>query len=398
MKTEIAITAVGAISNFGIGYKALKKGLRGGEPKFGPIEHFPTEDTFIGSEVPNFNPKEILGRKGLRTLDRNTLLTLSAIQADLKEELEKLDSKEVGLTLGTVFGSFTSLSDYTLTYLKEGFNALNPMLFPNLVINSPASQGNIRFSLSHSSTTVSNGFTCGIDAVVYSADRIALGRENYSIAGGSEELSYELTVGYSLNRWFSPSNLPRPLDRKADGTLLGEGTALFLLEKPETARNRGTKPLATILGYNLAFDQSIPAKKVPDPEIGAAVINQTLSEVGISPNELAFISTSANGIPDFDRLEAASLEKAFGKELKNIPVVAYKAFWGETLGGGSALQLAATLADLEDSILSGTPTTLDPVGQIDIPNKPVEISSPYALIFSTGLAGHFTALLLKKEN
>ncbi len=395
MKNQIAITAIGALSPFGIGFEALKKGLRNREPRFAPIAHFPEEDRFVGAEIPDFNPKEILGRKGLRTLDRNTLLTLSAIQAGLAEHLEKLNKTEVGLTLGTVFGSFTSLADYTLTYLNKGFEALNPMLFPNLVINSPASQGNIRFKLSHSSTTVSNGFTCGLDAIVFSADRIALGREQFSVAGGSEELSYELTVGYHLNNWLSPSKVVRPFDTRADGTLMGEGAALFLLESPESAKNRGAEIIATVEAYNTAFHQTLPPSDMPDPNVGAEIISETLRECQLSPSDLAFVATSANGIGHFDQLEARSLEIAFKKELSTVPVVAYKAYWGETLAAAGALQMAAAIADLQDGLLSGTPTSSQPKYDLNIPVQPVKVESPYALLFSAGPAGHFTAMVLK---
>jgi 3-oxoacyl-[acyl-carrier-protein] synthase II len=401
MQSDLMITGVGVLSPIGIGYREFCLGLQRREPRFGSLSLFGTDKVgLFGSQLWDFDPGQILGRKGLRTLDRNTLLVLSCLQLDLSELIETIGPQNIGLSIGTTFGSFTSLSDFTEIYLREGFDALNPMLFPNLVINSPPSQGNVRFDLTTSSTTISNGFTSGLDAMIFSADRIRLGYEKAALCGGSEELSYEVTIGYKNNGWFSPSQNVRPFDQHSDGTLIGEGIAIFMLESTQHCQARGAMPLVEIVNYATCFDGSFQYSVSPEAQGGVFAIEQVLRESNIQPEEIGFIATSANGRPQLDAIESLALHRALGSAISNIPVVAYKAYWGECLGAASSLQLAAAIADLQRGTISGTPNVRNVAEhhKLWVPSEPLAISSPYALIFACGETGNFSAMLIKKSN
>ncbi|HAA54540.1 MAG TPA: hypothetical protein DCE42_07270 [Myxococcales bacterium] len=395
MKQSIVITKSAVLSALGIGYEAFGQGLQASEHRLKKVTLF--DEEIHGGEVWDFAPKEILGRKGLRTLDRNTLLVLASIQKDLAETIEAIGPEKFGLTIGTTFGSFTSLADFTALYLTEGFKSLNPMHFPNLVINSPPSQGNNRFGLTRSSTTISNGFGSGLDAVIFSADQIRSGYEEVMLAGGSEELSYHICVGYETNEMVSKSHSMAPFDKDSDGFLLGEGTALFIMETAAHAAARDAQPLAEIVSYHTCFDGTAEQPISPDAEGATYVIKQTLEEAGVSPSEIGFIASSANGYPAADRHEAQALSQAFGDALSSIPVVAHKAYFGECLAASSALQLAAAVHDLSTQQVSATPSVHNVTEDFPlwVPQQPLKRESQYALVLSCGMTGNHSAMLLK---
>lgn len=393
---NVVITRMAALAPIGVGVQAFVQGLQRSESRLGPTTLF-GEEPLYGGELWDFDPKAILGKKGLRNFDRNTRILLSCLQLDLGDLLAELKGEEVGLCVGTTFGSFASQVDFTSTYIREGYNALNPMLFPNMVINSPPSQGNIRFGLTSSSTTISNGFTSGLDALVFGADQIRNGYTPALLCGGSEELSFHLHHGYVSNHFISPSNEVRPFGAERDGFLLGEGAALMLLEEGEYARARGATPLATVVAYTNLFDGTYDNEFHPQAEGLCYALEETLRQAGISPEQVGLISANANGSVVGDRIEALALRQVFGDALEQIPVVAYKGYWGECLGAAGALQVAATVADLSQGRVSLTPNArpYDSDFALWLPEEPLQQDIEFALVLSCGPNGSNTVLLLQ---
>ena len=251
--TSLCITEVAAFAPIGAGFAAFKKGLRRSEHRFGPVSEPLKEEwqgDLFGAELTDFEPAEILGRKGLRHKDRNALILLCCMQMDLAETLQSVeDPHDVGLAVGTTFGSLGHQIDFTRRYVRDGFRALNAMQFPNMVINVPPSQANIWFNLTHSSTTISNGFTAGLDAIVFAADAILVGRAQRIIAGGSEDFLTQLAAGFKRRGWSPEAATVTPFSPNQSGTLLGEGAGLVMLESEAAAKQRGAAIRARILGY-----------------------------------------------------------------------------------------------------------------------------------------------------
>src|SRR3989338_7659956 len=167
-KKRFVLTGLGVLAPNGKGkeeyWQAIKEGLVG----YKPVTLFET-DKFkvnIACEVSDFDPTVYMGTKGLRTLDRATKLLVSAARlaiADSGFTITEENTDDVGVSCGTTLGSIKSISDFDMVILKEGPRYVNPALFPNTVINSPASQVNIWNNIKGFSTTLSTGFTSAID-------------------------------------------------------------------------------------------------------------------------------------------------------------------------------------------------------------------------------------------
>lgn len=394
-------TSAAVLSPLGIGFESFRRALHQGTTRFAPItlfgEHNALPSGILGGQVWDFDPIAIMGRKGLRTLDRNTRLVLSCIQHDLSSTLERFAPSQLGLVIGTQFGSLPSLEAFTKTYLQEGFRALNPRHFPNLVINSPPSQGNIRFGLTASSTTIANGTTSGIDAIQFAAQAITQGSGVSFVCGASEELSESLCYTLYQNQMLSEDSKIRPFKQPSTGTLPSEGTALFILESAKQAQDRGTEIWAELLAWSTCYGGGWAEEQKPSAEAGIWAIQNVLKESGIDVAQLDFINVSADGSQHKDAAEYEMLRSAFGVDVSQLPVVAPAAYWGHAGATSSAFQVASALADLR----FGTHTQIP--HPVDSTHDGLHLSPPTrtprcGLVVSLGDTGTASALLLQTPN
>ena len=136
MKKRVVITGIGILSPIGSGKDLYWRSLASGEKGYRPITLFDTTTlkVKIAGEIPDFDPKEILGKKGLIDLDRSTTLLLSAFKFALEDAgigVDSINSPTTGISIGTTFGSINSLSEFDRQSLEEGPHFVNPSRFPS---------------------------------------------------------------------------------------------------------------------------------------------------------------------------------------------------------------------------------------------------------------------------
>jgi 3-oxoacyl-[acyl-carrier-protein] synthase II len=244
-----------------------------------------------------------------------------------------------------MFGSIHSITSFDWSGLEDGPNLVNPMDFPNTVINSAAGQAAIKFKLGGVNSTICAAQASGLYALDYAAGFLRLGRARMFVAGGAEELSEECWQGFRKNDLLSASNIARPFHPSRDGVVLGEGAALLVLESAESALARGAQPWAEIAGFGCAQDANSTSAFAPRAEGAAFAIQTALESAGISSSRIACIIASAAGSQAGDEMETRALQNVFGARLGEIPICAPKAALGESLGAAGAMNsLIATLA------------------------------------------------------
>src|SRR3989344_440160 len=267
--TRIVITGIGVVSPIGIGKEAFWQGLKEGRSGIKPVTLFDTSTTRskLAGEITDFKPEEILGPKGLRNLDRTTKLALCAAKLCLDDanfQITEENTNDVGVVLGSTMGSVWSISEYDKQALKEGPRSVNPALFANTVINSPASQISIRFDIRGFNTTISTGFSSAFDALRYASDFIKWGKAKAVLVGSAEELCEQFFKGFYKLGVLSKSQdgnqeMLCPFDKRRSGTILGEGAAVFLLESLSHARQRNANIYEEIKAITQVFDGNKPS-------------------------------------------------------------------------------------------------------------------------------------------
>jgi 3-oxoacyl-(acyl-carrier-protein) synthase len=354
MDKKVLITHACSISCLGAGPDATASSLSA-PPKTSTVKDFefhslPRERRCFG--ISDFDPEAILGKKGLRTKDRATKLLLSSIELGCKGLFEQPpEARRPALCIGTAFGSVSSIGDFLSDAIVNGPHNVNPQAFANTVINSPASNANIRYGIKTLSSTISTTFNAGLDALAYAAMFLRRGYEQTVVAGGLEEISYYACAGLERAGVLSSSGTLLPFGKDGGGTVVGEGCAVFCCETEESARSRGAAPIAEIAGIASCFDPARgPAGFNPAGEGARHAMKQACADAGIPLSEIGFVAASASGVAAADAMEANALAEL----LPNVPVVAYKAKTGECIGASPCLSLSCALADMKRNRLSGT--------------------------------------------
>lgn len=408
---RVVITGRGVISSLGDSPARLHGSLCEGLTAIKPIQLFDTAGLGcpLGGEITDFDAVKYLGKRNMRPLDRTSRLVASAAQLALEDSgwsTEMRSAEEVGLVLGTMFCSVHTISEFDRRALEAGPSYASPMDFSNTVINAAAGQTAIVHNLRGVNTTISTGVTSGLEAIAYATELIRSGRTRALLAGGADELCFESFFGFDRAGLLCRSNnaagdFPIPFDARRNGSALGEGAALLMLEDATSARERGARVLGEIKGHGSSYDCSRGHDDKTSIEAIASAIRQALSDAFLLPHEIDCLSASANGSERGDRHEAQGVFVGLNGQACQLPVTAIKSMLGETLGASGPMQAVALLETARDGVLPGIPQ-LEKVGA-DFPLKMArsenrEVDMINGLINSIGFDGHCCSLIVTRTD
>ena len=410
MNKRIVITGIGVLSSIGTGKQEFWKALKEGKSGMKPVTLFDTStiNTNLAGEISDFDPKEILGKKGLRNLDRTTLLVMSASKmaiddAGLEDPIPEEITNNVGVSLGSTLGSVWSISEFDKTTLREGPRGVNPALFPNTVINSPASHISIKFNIKGFNSTISTGFCSSIDAIFYAMNQMDLYGYHTVISGGVEELCEQIYKGFHKLGVLSGSRggeeIDCPFDKRRNGIMFGEGAAMFVLEELEHAKARGANIYAEILGYGTCFDPQAHNICSPKAEGAIETINMVLEDSRLNTSDINYISSTANSTLDCDVMETRAIKEVFADEANGIPVSSIKSMVGESFSAGGAFNLAASIGAINEGFVPATINYKDKDRRCSldyVPNEAREAKINKVLINAFAPTGNNSAVTVGK--
>jgi 3-oxoacyl-[acyl-carrier-protein] synthase II len=237
---------------------------------------------------------------------------------------------------------------------------------------------------------------------------IRAGRADIIIAGGTEAAIHALNLAaFSSMRAMStrndePERASRPYDKNRDGFVLGEGSAILILESEEHARARGARiyGVAAGVGYSAdAYDIVLPA---PDGEGQAEAIRRALKDGGLEPSEVVHVNAHATSTPAGDIGELDAIKKALGDAASQVAITGTKSMTGHLLGGAGALESIATILALRDGLAPPTINIddLDDGVDLDIvrgePRK-LPAGPVAALNNSFGFGGHNVCVAFRRH-
>lgn len=393
-KKNVVITGSGIFSSIGKDIDEFWNNCRDGKTGAGSISLFETGglNTRCAYEIGGFEPKDYLGKKGLRYLDRSTLLLLCLLK-QIEMQIENLKKEcRLGLVVGTAFGNVESIYDFYYKGKNDGPDYVSPMAFPNTVINAAASQANIRYDISHSSVTISNGFTSSLDAIKYGCNNILLDYSDVVIVCGVDVLSQPEFKGFYANKLLTPEDTIRPFSSTSRGTLLGEGAGFIILESQEYARQRGAKSLAKIEGISTYYKTTQARFSDENPEGLIYTMNRALEQSESGADSISAVFAGANGIKAADAMEAAAVKKVFSSH-KDVPVTALKSSIGECYGASGLLQTVGAVQSLQTDSLIPTAASDDLISGLNVVTKHESIAIDRVLVNSYG-CGNYSSLIL----
>ncbi len=406
MERKVVISGIGILSPIGIGRDPFWEGLFQGKAGFRKITLFDTSPFQVhhAGEIVGFDPVSLLGKKGLRELDRSTRLLCSAAKLAIDDSglvITEDNTRSLGVSIGATFGSLHSIFQFDRSGLIDGPRYVNPSHFPNTVINSPASQVSIRYKIKGFNTTISTGFCASLDAVSYAADFIRLNRADVVLAGGVEELCEETFMGFHtlgcLAGMDGGNPVCRPFDARRNGIVLSEGAAVLVLEEEKHALRRNAVILARVLGYGNAFDPSADRNFNHTGQGLRNTITHALQEASLKPKDIDYISACSNSSRGLDRLETRVIKEVFGEHAYEIPMSSIKSMVGESYSASGALSLAAGVGAIQRGLIPPTINyqARDPECDLDyVPSEARQKNIRNALVTAMDPYGQNTAVVL----
>jgi 3-oxoacyl-[acyl-carrier-protein] synthase II len=410
MRTRVVITGMGCISPLGHDVPSLWNGLLAGLSGAGPITHYDARGhkVQIAAEVKGFDGMAVFGRGDARRMDRFSQFAVFAARQAVEHarlNITEQNRDRIGVMLGTGVGGLTTLFEQMQVFAQRGPDRVSPFLVPMMLPDSAPGMVAIYLGVRGPNLAIVSACASGTNALGEAAETIRRGNADVILTGGSESVIVPIAIaGMAVMNALStrnddPPRASRPFDRDRDGFLMGEGSAVLVLESLEHAQGRRAPILAEVTGYgasNDAYHISAPAEN----GAGAAICMQlALDSAGLRPADISYINAHGTSTQLNDKSETAAIKTVFGEHAYHVPISSTKSMTGHLLGAAGALEAVVCVKTLQENTLPPTInyTTPDPDCDLDyVPNRPRRVETLHVMSNSFGFGGHNATIILSR--
>lgn len=412
MKRRVVITGIGAITPIGSTVDGLWEGLRREKSAVGPVTRFDPSifKSHNAAEVNDFVATDWLEKKRAKRLDRYGHFSVATAQmaiADAGIDLSKEDREQIGSTMGSALGGLQFAEGQLDLYLREGIRSVDPMLA--LCVFAGAASCNIAIELGVSGPNQTNAMSCASGTIAI-GEGFRLIRDGYAdvmITGGAEAPLAPLCFGaFSIIRAMStrnddPGTSSRPFDKDRDGFVMGEGSAVLILEEYDRAVARGAKIYAEVAGYGSTNDAYHMTAPLPDGAQAARSMKLALKDAHLEPHEVDYINAHGSSTPLNDPTETKAIKSVFGDSAYSLSVSGTKGYYGHALGASGAIETAISALAIEREWLPPTVnlSVADEACDLNfLPGTGETKRVEHILTNSFGFGGINAALVLRRVN
>jgi len=412
MRRRVVVTGVGAVTPIGITGRVLWDGVRAERSAVRSLTRFDPSifRSHNAAEVNDFIPTDHLESKRAKRLDRFGHFSVVAAKQALEDagiDLATEDRDRIGSMMGSALGGVAFAEDQFRGFLSQGLRAVEPMLA--LTVFGGASSCNIAIEFGVRGPNSTNAMSCasGTIAVGDAFRQIRDGYADVMISGGAEAPLSPLCYGaFSLIRAMStrnddPGSASRPFDRDRDGFVMGEGSAVLILEERDRAVARGAQIYAEILGYGLTNDAHHMTAPLPDGSQAARSISLALQDAAITPGEIGYVNAHGSSTPLNDPTETLAIKRVLGDHAYRIPVSSTKGYYGHALGASGAIEAAICALALKHRWVPPTVNLRTPDQSCDLDYVPAtgrEAEFECVLSNSFGFGGINAALVMRSDS
>lgn len=411
VKRRVVVSGLGLVTPLGIGVEKTWKALCAGESGISRITRFDPTDypCQIAGEVRDFDPASYIEKKEIKKMDTFIHFAVAASQmavddAGLKVTDENRD--RVGVYIGAGIGGLPAIEHFHKILLEKGADRVSPFFIPMVIINLASGQVAIRFGMRGPNSCAVTACATGNHCIGDAFRLIQRGEADVMLAGGAEATITPLAVaGFASARALSrrngePTKASRPFDRDRDGFVLGEGAGVLVLEELETARRRGARVYAELVGYAMNSDAYHITAPSEDGEGAVRCIELAIKDAGLPKEQIGYINAHATST-FADKVETHAIKTVFGERAYRIPVSSTKSMTGHLLGAAGGVEAVVSILAIHRGVIPPTINLEHPDAECDLDYVPGAARSATvnaALSNSFGFGGVNACLLFKRPD
>ena len=373
--TEIVITGLGATTPLGGDLATTWSNMLAGKSGVRRIteewaEELPVK---IAAYVAQ-DPAEVIDRVKARRLDRSTQLALIAAQEAWQDagldwdadEGSQVDSRRLIVSLASGIGGLHSLLNNWDAHRDKGYRRVSPFTIPMLMANAPAANVGLQVHAKAGVHTPVSACASSNEAIALALDQLRLGRADIAVVGGTEATIHPLPIAafgqmQALSRRNDdPEGASRPWDKGRDGFVMGEGSAVMIIETLDHAKARGATIYGTLAGAGITADSHDIVQPDPSGEGQYGAMTKAIEDAGLTASDIVHVNAHGTSTPQGDVTEAGSIRYGLGSAVDGCVVTSTKSMTGHLLGGAGALETIATVLALHDRMVPPTINLNDP--------------------------------------
>ncbi|MDE7336232.1 MAG: beta-ketoacyl-ACP synthase II, partial [Muribaculaceae bacterium] len=414
----VVVTGLGAITPLGNDVETTWNNAVAGKSGAGPITHFDASKfkTQFACEVKDFDAASYgIDRKKARQLDLYAQYAMAAAKQAVEDanlNAETIDHNRVGVIVAAGIGglhTFEEEAGYYAVHGEENGPKYSPFFIPKMIADIASGHISMEYGFHGPNYGTVSACASSNNAIIDAFNLIRLGKANAIVTGGAEAAIFPAGVGgfnamHALStRNDDPQGASRPFSASRDGFVMGEGSAILILEELEHAKARGAKIYAEVVGGGMSADAHHITATHPEGLGAMLSMRNALEDAGMKPEDIDYVNAHGTSTPVGDVSELKAIVGVFGDHAKNINISSTKSMTGHLLGATGALEAIFSVKAVENNIV---PPTINHAADDVDPNLPEGLNLTFnqaqertvnaALSNVFGFGGHNATVIVKK--
>jgi nodulation protein E len=394
---RVVVTGMGVVTPIGLTVPDFWASMKVGKCGVTELGGFPLEDLkiLIGAQIKDFDPKVRLKHfqrdKLVMHADRYSWFAAAAADEAVKQSgltVPMADPYRAACIVGSGAGGLVTFENAYRALFIEGKRATHPLTLLRIIGSSASAHVGIEFGVKGPTFATCSACSTATHAIGIARDFIKNNVVDVAIAGASESvITYGTMKAWQALHVLSPEGC-FPFAKKRNGTVLGEGAGILVLESLEHAQARGAQIPAEIVGYGMSSDAKDMVN--PDTEGPNVAMRGALKDANLSPSDIQYLNAHGTATTINDANETRAIKEVFGNHAKNLAISSTKSMHGHPLGAGGSIEAAACIQAMNENWVPPTIGLDDPDPACDldyIPNVGRDLDVTYAMSNSFAFGG-----------
>ena len=356
---RVVVTGLGMINSVGHNKDSAFDAIVAGECGIDRITLFDPSafSAQIAGEVKDFDPTLIMDKKEVKKADRFIQFGLKAAAEAMEDaKADSINKERFGISSASGIGGLPAIETNSIVCNTRGPRRISPFFIPSALVNMLGGFVSIAHGVKGPNVSSVTACAAGTHAIAEAAKTIMLGGADAMLVVGAESAICPVGIGGFASmkalstRNDDPKHASRPFDANRDGFIMGEGSGSLVLEELESAKKRGAKIYAELIG----FGESGDANHITTPTLDGPLRAMKAALVMAGEPKIDYVNAHGTSTPVNDKNETGALKELFGGKENCPPVSSTKGQIGHCLGAAGSIEAVISIMAMEKGIIPPT--------------------------------------------